>query len=442
VSPAKGIYGGFTTFTATLMSGGNPVAGEPINFTLNGIPAGSAVVTDAHGVATSSAVLLVGSSYNAGTYPNGTYASFDGDSSFGASSGSNTLTIYKAPLTVSADNKSRLYGEPNPQLTFGYTGFVNNEASGAASGVVGAPTLTTTATQSSPVGKYPITITMGSLVGGNNYDIKFVNGTLTVYLGGLTCLDACTIGASSAVVDSYDSSIGYPTSQSYNALVLSNGTITLQGAKVYGDMDTAGKVTLQANSLVTGDVAYGTTLSLAGSAAIQGSIIHQSTPFIVAPIPDACGSYTQAPTTWITGAYTYDAAKGNLTVSGGGTATLASGNYCFNNVTVSGGSTLVISGTVMINVTGKFVDSGGSLQNPSLIPFNLQVASSYTGSNGVTVSGTSATYMTIYAPGTGVTISGGGPLYGALVGKTLTVSGNSFVHEDLALPDVWSVFGP
>lgn len=189
-------------------------------------------------------------------------------------------------------------------------------------------------------------------------------------------------------------------------------------------------------------MANGTTLSVAGSAAIQGSIIHQPFTPLDPPIPDACGSYTKPPTTWITGAYTYDAAKGNLTVSGGGTATLASGNYCFNNVTVSGGSTLIIGGTVMINVTGKFTDSGGSLQNPSEIPFNLQVASSYTGSNGVTVSGTSATYMSIYAPGTDVTISGGGPLYGALVGKTLRVSGNSFVHQDLALPDIWSVFEP
>jgi hypothetical protein len=39
-------------------------------------------------------------------------------------------------------------------------------------------------------------------------------------------------------------------------------------------------------------------------------------------------------------------------------------------------------------------------------------------------------------------VSGGGPLYGALVGKTLTVSGNSFVHQDLALSDIFSVFGP
>jgi hypothetical protein len=72
----------------------------------------------------------------------------------------------------------------------------------------------------------------------------------------------------------------------------------------------------------------------------------------------------------------------------------------------------------------------------------MQVASSYTGNNGVTLSGGSGTYMTIYAPGTSVTVSGGGPLFGALVGKTLTVSGNSTIHQDLALPDVWSVFGP
>jgi hypothetical protein len=89
---------------------------------------------------------------------------------------------------------------------------------------------------------------------------------------------------------------------------------------------------------------------------------------------------------------------------------------------------------VKINVTGKFTDSGGSLQNPSQIPANLQVFSSYTGSNGVTVSGTSATYMSIYSPGTDVTISGGSPYYGSLVGKTLTVSGNSQIHQDLDLP--------
>jgi hypothetical protein len=223
--------------------------------------------------------------------------------------------------------------------------------------------------------------------------------------------------------------------------LISNGPIlTSGGADVDGDFLAGGKVTVGTGTVVTGDVTYGTTLANSGT--IQGTIAQQSTLFVQAPIPGACGTYTKGPTTWITGAFTYDPIKGNLTVSGGGTATMGPGTYCFNNVTVSGGSTLRFTGQVVINVTGKFVDSGGSLQNTSLIPLNLQVSSSYTGSNGVTVSGSSATYMTIYAPGTDVQITGGGPFYGALVGKTLTISGGSSVHEDLALPDVWGVFGP
>jgi len=38
-------------------------------------------------------------------------------------------------------------------------------------------------------------------------------------------------------------------------------------------------------------------------------------------------------------------------------------------------------------------------------------------------------------------VSGGGPLYRALLDKTLTVCGNSFVHPDLALQDIWGVLG-
>jgi hypothetical protein len=271
-------------------------------------------------------------------------------------------------------------------------------------------------------------------MGGNNYAITLNPGTLTVYLSGIIGLNSIVIGADTALVDSYSSSIGYPASHGSDATLLSNGPITLQGADVYGDMVAGGKVTLQANSLVDGNIYYGSTTSVAGSAVVHGSWISQANTFIDAPIPAPCGSYTQNPATWITGAYTYDPVKGNLTVSGGGMATMAGGTYCFNNVTVSGGSTLAFSNAVTINVTGKFVDSGGSLQNPSLIPFKLQVSSSYTGSNGVTVSGSSATYMSIYAPGTGVTVSGGGPFYGSLVGKTLVVSGNSQIHQDLDLP--------
>ncbi len=40
-----------------------------------------------------------------------------------------TLTITKAPLTIKADNQSKLYAEVNPSLTISYTGFVNGDNS-------------------------------------------------------------------------------------------------------------------------------------------------------------------------------------------------------------------------------------------------------------------------------------------------------------------------
>lgn len=84
-----------------------------------------------------------------------------------------SLSITKAPLTAKADNKSKAYGSANPANTITYTGFMNNETAS----VITQPTIATSATATSPVGTYPITLTGGS---ANNYLITLVNGTLTV----------------------------------------------------------------------------------------------------------------------------------------------------------------------------------------------------------------------------------------------------------------------
>jgi len=44
----------------------------------------------------------------------------------------------------------------------------------------------------------------------------------------------------------------------------------------------------------------------------------------------------------------------------------------------------------------------------------------------------------VYAPQTAITLNGGAPLYGALLGKTLTMSGKTTVHYDVQLVDVWA----
>lgn len=87
------------------------------------------------------------------------------------------LTVTSAPLTVTANNASRLRLAPNPAFTVTYSGFVGGQNSSI---VVTPPTVTTTADINSLEGTYPITpvVHTGSIP---NYDVvNVVNGVLTV----------------------------------------------------------------------------------------------------------------------------------------------------------------------------------------------------------------------------------------------------------------------
>src|SRR6202012_4569870 len=88
-----------------------------------------------------------------------------------------TLTITQATLTVTAADANRTYGAPNP--TF------NASAAGAQNGDTFTFNETTTATQASPVGAYPIVPTA---TGTNiaDYNVVYVSGTLTVGKATLT----------------------------------------------------------------------------------------------------------------------------------------------------------------------------------------------------------------------------------------------------------------
>ena len=85
-----------------------------------------------------------------------------------------TLTVSKAALTITADDKEKQQGEDNPALTVSYAGFKYNDN---ASSLTKQPTVTTTATVNSPAGTYPIT---ASGAEADNYTISYVQGTLTV----------------------------------------------------------------------------------------------------------------------------------------------------------------------------------------------------------------------------------------------------------------------
>lgn len=87
-----------------------------------------------------------------------------------------TLTISKANLIITAKNKSSQYSDPLQILTYEITGFVNGETTSV---VTGSPVISTSATQFSAPGEYPITISAGTL-STVNYYFSSVDGVYTI----------------------------------------------------------------------------------------------------------------------------------------------------------------------------------------------------------------------------------------------------------------------
>ncbi|MEO7101154.1 MAG: TIGR02597 family protein [Luteolibacter sp.] len=148
---------------------------------LTGTPALSGVVSgDEANVSLSGTASGTFAGANVG---NGQSVTVSGLSLTGSASANYTLTlpsltanITAVQLTVTADDKSRVYSKANPPLTATITGFVNSETLGILSG---APALATAADASSLPNTYNITAAIGSL-SATNYTFTFVNGTLTV----------------------------------------------------------------------------------------------------------------------------------------------------------------------------------------------------------------------------------------------------------------------
>jgi uncharacterized repeat protein (TIGR01451 family) len=268
---------------------------------------------------------------------------------------------------------------------------------------------------------------------------------VTVALTSLIGLDSVSI-TGSGLVDSYNSSGGYPATKGSLANVLSNGTITLgNSGKVSGNVrSTRAGVAMSGASQVTGNATAGTTVTRTNSATVGGTITNnQLAPVMTLPSVPACGG-PYSPNSGISGTYSYNPSTGDLSLSGVNIATLANGTYCFHNVTLTNSAQLKVNGPVVIKITGTLNTSGAtSLTNTTAIPSNLRILSSYTGSNGVSFTNSTTVYLVIYAPKTDVAISGAAPLFGTVAGKTLTISNSGMIHYDTLLksiwPDIWSL---
>jgi len=168
--PASPTYGQSLTLTATV-SAGAASPGGTVTFKDTSTNTILATGVPVNGSGQASVTL---STLTAATHViQATFA--PGDTSL-ASSGTAWVTVMKAPLTVTSNNVSKVYGAALPMFSATVTGFVNGDTSAVVSG---AASLTTAATAASNVGSYPIVIAPGTLAAAN-YTFGFVNGALLI----------------------------------------------------------------------------------------------------------------------------------------------------------------------------------------------------------------------------------------------------------------------
>ncbi|HSE49000.1 MAG TPA: PilX N-terminal domain-containing pilus assembly protein [Terriglobales bacterium] len=269
-----------------------------------------------------------------------------------------------------------------------------------------------------------------------------------MFATGNTCPSPLVVGGGSTT-DAYYSSAGpYGGTNVYNTGgdvgAVSTVTVIGSGTAIGGSVGSV----LPAGVGACGTAALNTsqtplvgnpTNAVCGAGAPTNCIANIATAPIVptppppSPLPPTTNKVYNSNTSLTPGTY------GNVTVSGGSTLTLAPGTYNWNSLTFVGNSNIVVSppGAVVFNFAGTGISSpakvfdmgGGSLTCAGCVPKDFQVM--YGGTAKIALNGGAATFMQVNAPNAAITLSGNGDFYGAILGKSIDVSGGAKFHYDL-----------
>jgi hypothetical protein len=98
----------------------------------------------------------------------------DDTTDYTANTASVLVNVVQAPLTITVSDASRVYGQPNPDFSVSYSGFVNGDTPGDLAGTL---SFDTSAASASDAGSYDI---LASGLSSSNYSIRQIKGTLTV----------------------------------------------------------------------------------------------------------------------------------------------------------------------------------------------------------------------------------------------------------------------
>jgi gliding motility-associated-like protein len=265
-----------------------------------------------------------------------------GTATITASNGSNsfgkTLTVNKAPLTVTANNASAISGLPLPALTVTYSGFVNGDT---RTNLTTQPTVSTTAASASAAGNYPVT---ASGAASANYTFTYVPGTLVLapssyYTSALPVktygnADFAEFGQAAPGVTYSSSNTAVATIVNGNIHITGAGTSTItasNGSNSFGKTLTVNKaplnITANNQTKVTGAANPALTVTYTGFVNGDTNIKLTTQPTIstTANTASPTGTYPITASGAVSSNYSFTYVAGTLTVTapaGGSIATI------------------------------------------------------------------------------------------------------------------------
>jgi predicted hotdog family 3-hydroxylacyl-ACP dehydratase len=273
-----------------------------------------------------------------------------------------TLNADPAPLTITANNVTMVYGGTLPAFGVSYSGFVNGDN---ATSLTVQPSVTVPANASSPAGSYTITPSGAS---DPNYTITYVNGTFTITPAPLSITANNANMTYGGTVPSLSASyVGFVNGDAASSLTTQpTVTTTATSASPAGTYPTTASGAVDANYTIT----YIAGTMTVGKATLTVTANNQSMP-LGGPLPaftlsytgfvngDGASSLTTQPTGTTTATASSSAGTYPITPNGG-----SSSNYSFtyvNGTLTVAQAILTITASPASSVYGAALVPDGSL---------------------------------------------------------------------------------
>src|SRR5688572_1800376 len=257
-----------------------------------------------------------------------------------------------------------------------------------------------------------VNLPFAKMVGANTCDVKGTAIAMaTPQRFAAVGLDFITMGGNST--NAYRS----------NALMSANNSFTAKG-----DIASNGDITLTGSSVVNGNAFPGVDRRVIGANHVTGYTTPLTAPLVYPP-----AEVGTAATINNNAAVPSAAIRNGVDIDLGNqkAITLPGGTYYFRNLAMGAGSQLNFSGPATVYLTGNLTLGGQAITNGDL-PKNLHIIMLNPGTK-VELKGGTDLFADIYAPLSAITISGNGDIYGAIVGKSIAMTGEAGIHYDLSL---------